>query len=119
MAQSPPGDRWEEPNRPAEPTRPAEPADRAEPTRPAEPAGRAEPAGPGIRNDAPKVPDLFGKTIPPTPRGWTDEEWRRSFLGAGRNLRSAPLLRSGSGWLLPLILGLVVLVLVVVLVLER
>jgi hypothetical protein len=78
-----------------------------------------QPSGPSRRhNNDPKIPDVFRNTIPPTPRGWTDEEWRKSFLGSGSQRRS-PLMRSGAGWLLPLILVLVVLVLVVVLVFER
>ncbi|HEV8064035.1 MAG TPA: hypothetical protein VGP46_04345 [Acidimicrobiales bacterium] len=78
-----------------------------------EPAGQVRPL-----NEDPNTADTFGHTIPPPPRGWTAEEWRKSFLGDG-NQAQRRLGQSGAGWLLPAILAAVVLVLVVLLIVVR
>lgn len=66
-----------------------------------------------VRNEDPLIPEVFRETIPPAPRGWTEEEWRTSFLGTGQSSKTQGL-SLGKGWLLPVILGVVVVGLVIV-----
>jgi len=74
--------------------------------------GEGGDAGSRGRNEDPRIPEVFRDTIPPPPRGWTEDAWRKSFLG---EQESAPGrgLSFGKGWLLALVIGIVALVLVV------
>lgn len=56
--------------------------------------------------------------IPPAPRGWSEEDWRRSLLGDRPPPRRGRILGAGRGWLLPTVIGVVVLVLVILLILN-
>jgi hypothetical protein len=75
------------------------------------------PPPPGHTTD-PNVPDIFREVIPPTPRGWTDEEWRESYLGKPNPKATlGASLSVGRHWLLPVVVGAVVLILIVMAVL--
>lgn len=65
------------------------------------------------------IPEVFRNTIPPAPRGWSDKEWRESFLGkppAPANAGKA--LSAGRSWLLAAVIGVVILVFLLVVVLT-
>jgi len=90
------------------------------------PDGAEQAAGPEApatrpvqRNDDPLVPEAFRNTIPPPPRGWSEDDWRRSFLGDERRRPRGQGLNFGKGWLLAVLFAIVALVLVVLIIVAR
>jgi hypothetical protein len=63
----------------------------------------------------PQIPEGLRNVIPPAPRGWSDEEWRESFLGKpGTRPTAGSVLGTGRGWLVPVLIGVGFLVVIVV-----
>lgn len=93
-----------------------------EPGRPA--PGTSTPGEPAIVPDedgmlpAPEVPAAPAEerepgSLPPTPRGLTDEEWAATFYGRSKSRSPLAGLEVGKGWLLAAVLVAVLVVLVV------
>jgi len=97
------------------------PSDVPDVPRPAPEGTSPEPPAerPRERNEDPLIPEVFRNTIPPPPKGWSEENWRRSFLGAERSPPPGQGLNFGKGWLLAVLFGAVAVVLVVLIVLIR
>ncbi|HXY42631.1 MAG TPA: hypothetical protein VEH29_00445 [Acidimicrobiales bacterium] len=77
------------------------------------------PERPVQRNDDPLIPEVFRNTIPPPPRGWSEDDWRKSFLGDQTQGSRGQGLSFGKGWLLALVLGLVALVLIIFIIIAH
>jgi len=82
------------------------------------PGLQAAPVPPG-RNEDVLIPEVFRDTIPPPPRGWTEEEWRRSFLGSPSPAPGARALSLGKGWLLAVVFGFVAVVVIVLIIVTH
>jgi len=89
-----------------------------EPQEPAPTGGTPHWPGEDPRTD-PRVPDVFRDRIPPPPKGWSEEDWRRSLLGDEETPPRGRRLGFGKNWLYVVVLGAVLLALVIAILVTR